>query len=169
MKKIPLIVISIMITMASCTATRNNIKQQTDLTKNNDTPPVGTIMAVGDLKNKTSEKLYVAENTKNVSNKLNLIINGAALPAASESELTKIKNITTEFNSKNLVCGFLQAYGSSYNVTVTATENRCFTWVFSKNGRVTSMQSIQAESGQSYNAYSSDGVTTVGISCDCYF
>lgn len=97
----------------------------------------------------------------------NFIIDGASLPKANDSDLSKIKGITTEFTRENLVCGFLRAYGNNYNVTVTAIESRCFTWVFSKNGKVTSMQSIQAQSGQSYNAYSSDGVTIVGISCDC--
>jgi beta-glucanase (GH16 family) len=99
----------------------------------------------------------------------NLIIDGAKLQDGNEADLSKIKGVITEFNKENLVCGFLNAYGDNYSVTVTATQNKCFTWVFSKYGKVTSMQSIQAQAGQSYNAYSSDRITIVGISCDCYF
>ncbi|MBL0739465.1 hypothetical protein JI750_21420 [Flavobacterium sp. GN10] len=97
------------------------------------------------------------------------IIDGANLPKITELELSKIKNVINDFEGQNLICGFLQAYGNPYNVTVTATESKCFTWVFKKDGKVTGQQSVQAEAGQSYNAYSSDGITTVGINCDCLF
>ncbi|TDX83323.1 hypothetical protein [Epilithonimonas xixisoli] len=99
----------------------------------------------------------------------NLIIDGANHRETESYDYSKVKEIITDFGSQNLVCGFLQSFGNPYNVTVTAMENGCFTWVFSRNGKVVSMQSIQAQKGQSYNAYSSDGITVVGINCDCYF
>lgn len=98
----------------------------------------------------------------------NFFIDGAKLKIADKKDVDKIKNVISDFSKQIVFCGFLKGYGNTYNITVTATGNGCFTWVFSRNGKVTSMQSVQAWSGQSYNGYSTNG-DTVGISCECLF
>lgn len=102
------------------------------------------------------------------SSEQNFFTNGAKLATIEKKDLNKIKNIIKDFNKKNLICGFLNGYGNNYNITVTATADGCFKWVFSRNGIVKSMQLVQAVSGQSYNGYSTNE-DTVGISCDCLF
>lgn len=69
----------------------------------------------------------------------NLIIDGANHQNLENFDVSKINTIITDFTNQNLPCGFLQAYGDSYNVTVTALNDGCFTWVFSRDGRVVSM------------------------------
>jgi hypothetical protein len=64
------------------------------------------------------------------------------------------------------VCGWLEVVdGSASYVRVRATRTGCFTWVFSRGGKVISMQSITAIGGQEYDAYGNNA--TVGINCDC--
>jgi hypothetical protein len=98
----------------------------------------------------------------------NFFTDGTKLKLPEERDLNKIKSVITDFSKQITFCGFLKGYGSNTSITVIANDYRCFTWVFSRNGKVTSMQSVQAVPGQSYNGYSTNG-DTVGISCECIF
>lgn len=68
---------------------------------------------------------------------------------------------------ENLVCNFLRVIqGSSTYVLVEAESAGSFSWVFSINGTVTSMQGQYLDVGQRAEAYSrADKGETVGINC----
>lgn len=98
----------------------------------------------------------------------NLIIDGAKLPKADKYDVKKVRDIVSEYDESTRVCNFLKVEKSNGKVTATPDRFGCFTWIFSKKGKVVAIKGIQGRRDKAYQAYSSNGKLDVGITCDCF-
>ena len=83
-------------------------------------------------------------------------------------EFIRESDFTLSESDSSIKCGFLEVKSPfRTNKIVRATRNGCFRWVFSKNGKVTSISDfIVVKKGEVKRGFSQDG-QTVEINCHC--
>jgi hypothetical protein len=106
-----------------------------------------------------------AQESKKVEN---LVIDGAKLPKVEKYKAYQVKDVVTNFDGSESVCNFLKVEKSNGKVTATPESFGCFTWIFTKKGKVVGIKGIQGKGGTSYQAFSSNDKLEVGITCDCF-